>query len=275
MVGAPLNVSLIVSYSRLSIETNRHPRPGPAANRSKRCSKLRLRGFNREDFLDRAGELLANFILELCFPTRHGIIAFFQQLVQLVFDRLLLIRETCNIQISWINFDARFVLVVEKSKQTIELLLLDRIKLVIVALGAADRESQPDGSRGCHAVEHAIHAKLLSIDATFLIDLSIAVESSRHLLADCGVGQQIARELLDRELIEAHVRVECFDDPIPILPDRPRSVDRVPVAVGVPRLIKPPSAPSLAVMRAAEQAIDQLDPRTFGILAKSSCLTAS
>ena len=51
----------------------------------------------------------------------------------------------------------------------------------------------------------------------------IAVETRRDLLVERRVRQQVARDLLDRELIERHVAVERVDHPVAPRPHRPRA----------------------------------------------------
>ena len=70
-------------------------------------------------------------------------------------------------------------------------------------------------------------------------------------------GQQVAGQLLDRELVERQVAVEGVDDPVAVLPDRARGVDAVAVGVGVAGQVEPVPAPALAVVRRGEQPVDQ------------------
>ena len=61
--------------------------------------------------------------------------------------------------------------------------------------------------------------------------------------------QEVTRELLDAELVIRHVRIQRLHHPVAIRPDAARRVDAVAVAVRIARLIQPPAAPALAVMR--------------------------
>ena len=69
-----------------------------------------------------------------------------------------------------------------------------------------------------------------------------------------GIGQQIAGDLLDDELVVGQIAVERADDPIAIGPDEPRLVLFVAVRIGIPSAIEPDAAPALAVVRRGEQA---------------------
>ena len=73
-----------------------------------------------------------------------------------------------------------------------------------------------------------------------------------------ALGQQVAGELLDGELVERHVGVERLDHPVAVRPDRPRAVLLVAVGVGVAGQVEPAPGPALAVVRRGEQPVDQL-----------------
>ena len=106
-------------------------------------------------------------------------------------------------------------------------------------------------SRICSIAEH------FGIHAAFAIGQRVAVEAGGDTLFDGGVGQQVARELFDRELVKRHVAVERVDHPMAIAPcPGARRVLFKAVAVGVAREVKPVSSPFLAVMRRGEQPVD-------------------
>jgi len=74
----------------------------------------------------------------------------------------------------------------------------------------------------------------------------------------CGrVWEQVTGDLLNRELIERHVRIQCPHDPIPVWPDVPIPVLFVTVCVGVSGQVQPGTSPPLSEMRRGEQAIDE------------------
>ena len=135
--------------------------------------------------------------------------------------------------------------------------MLDGIEFVVVALGAADGEAEPDGAGGGDAIEDAVDAELFFVDAAFLVDLGVAMEAGGDFLAFGGVGQEVAGELLDGELVEGHVGVEGVDDPVAEFPDLAGGVDGIAVAVGVAGLVEPPAAPAFAVVGALEEAVDE------------------
>ena len=72
-----------------------------------------------------------------------------------------------------------------------------------------------------------------------------------------GIGQKVARDLPDRELVERHVGVEGADHPVAIGPDRPIAVLLIPVGVGVAGKVEPAAGPAFAIPRAGEQSFHQ------------------
>ena len=64
-----------------------------------------------------------------------------------------------------------------------------------------------------------------------------------------GVGEHVAGDLLDGELVEGHVAVERVDDPVAVFPDFAAIVLFVAVGIGVARQIQPRAGPALAEVR--------------------------
>ena len=150
-----------------------------------------------------------------------------------------------------------FVVVVDEGEEPVVVLLRDGVELVVVALRALDREAEHAFADGVHAVEHRLHAELLGIDRAFLVDLGIAEEARGDAFILAGLGQLVARDLLDDELVVGQVAVEGVDDPVAVEPDETRLVLLVAVGVGVARRIEPMTRPPFAVVRAREQRIHQ------------------
>src|SRR5208282_1205397 len=69
------------------------------------------------------------------------------------------------------NFELRLIDVVEESEELVIVALRERIVLVVVALGASDRQSQKDRARGIDPVHDRLDAELLDVDPAFLVDL--------------------------------------------------------------------------------------------------------
>ncbi len=155
--------------------------------------------------------------------------------------------------------DVRFVCVVEEREHPIILGLGQRIELVIVALGALNGQTEDALADGVHAVEHRFHAELLRIDAALFVNHGVAQEARRYsLILSWRSGKQIAGQLFDDELIVGQIAVEGVDDPIAIEPHLPRFVFLEAVAIGVASGVEPVPAPAFAVVRAGQQALDDL-----------------
>ena len=140
--------------------------------------------------------------------------------------------------------------VVEERQQAIELLLRDRVVLVIVAAGAADRQPQPDRGRRVEPVDRVLDQELFGNDAR-LRELArwLRLKPVAMSWSSVGVGEQVAGQLLDRELVERHVAVEGVDHPIAPAPHVPLLVALVAVGVGIAGRIEPVGRHALAIAR--------------------------
>src|SRR5690606_558829 len=135
--------------------------------------------------------------------------------------------------------------------QAVVVLLRDRIELVIVTAGAADRQPQKRlGCRGDHFVE-CVRPDLRRLGGILIADIVVG-SSNQKRAADRnrGIvrGENIARQMLANELIERLVLVERTDD---IVAERPQAADQKvaleAVALAESHDIQPVSAPPLAV----------------------------
>ena len=148
---------------------------------------------------------------------------------------------------------------VEVGVELVVLLLRDRVVLVVVALGAADGEAEEGGGGGVHAIEHVLDARSPRRCAppsplkVWLRLKPVARRCSRR-----GVGEQVAGDLLDGELVERQVVVHRRDHPVAPGPHRARGVGLVAVGVGVAGGVEPVERHALAVARRGQQAIHDL-----------------
>src|SRR5437763_1537432 len=122
---------------------------------------------------------------------------------------------------------------------------------MVMALAAFERRAEPDGPGYVDAVDDLIHAVFFLVGPRFDVHGRAAMETGGDLLVERRARQQVARNLLDRELIERHVGVEGADHPIAIRPDRAVAVTLIAVAVGIAGGVEPGRRPShdLAVSR--------------------------
>ncbi len=132
-----------------------------------------------------------------------------------------------------------------------------RIKLMCMTLSATQRKPQPCGGRRIHPIHNRMKTKLQRINAAFFIDHGVAMKTSGDPLRARGVGQHVAGELFDGELIKWQVAVNRLDHPITPRPDGARAILFIAVGIRVAREVQPRHRPALAEMRASQQTIDE------------------
>ena len=120
---------------------------------------------------------------------------------------------------------------VEIRVELIELLLAERIELVVVAARAPHRQPEPYGPRRRDAIDDGFHEVFVLGRTTLRRHAGIAVEAAGDLLLQRRVRQHVARELLDREPIEGQVPIEGADDPVAPRPHLLPLIEVQPVRV--------------------------------------------
>ena len=129
---------------------------------------------------------------------------------------------------------------------------------MVVAAGAAHRHRHPYGGYRLDAVDHVLDVVLLGNRAALEVDHVVAIEARGNELIAGRIGQQVARDLLDGELVERLVFVEGANHPIAPRPHLAAAVDVVTVRVGVTRQVEPFQRHALAVAPRAQQTVDLL-----------------
>src|SRR5262249_42835745 len=128
---------------------------------------------------------------------------------------------------------------IEVRKQTVVILLQDRIELVIVTAGTAHREAQPHSRGRFGLIEHVLDAVLFRDAPALAVDHVIAIETRGEALLARRFGQKIPGELPDGELIEGEIVVVRLHHPVAPRPHRALAVALVAVAVGVAGRVEP------------------------------------
>ena len=146
--------------------------------------------------------------------------------------------------------------VAEEGGQRIEVLLGDGIELVVVAGGATHRQAQPDRAGGVDPVLGVHDLHFLFDDPPFVGGDVAAMEAGGDELLRGRVGQQVAGQLVHRELVEGQVPVEGPDDPVAVGPHLAVVVDMQAVGVAVAGRIEPVAAPVLPVGRGPHEPVD-------------------
>ena len=154
--------------------------------------------------------------------------------------------------------DVLFLQFVEEREEAVVVALRERIVLVVVALRATDGQAEPYRSDRVRAVDDLLEPPFLGVGAALGIRGRVAMKARGDKLVDVALRQEIARDLLERELVEGHVAVEGLNDPVPVAPGvRPEIVAAKAVAVRVAGEIQPVTGPLLGIVRGVQQAVDQ------------------
>ena len=148
--------------------------------------------------------------------------------------------------------------VVEEREELVVVLRPDRVVLVVVAAGAAGGQAEEDGAVGIDLVDDVADVDLLLDRAAFVGRNVAAVVAGGDDLVGGRVGQQVAGQLLDDELVEGLVGVEGVDDPVAVGPDLAVVVEVQAVGVAVAGGVEPEPRHVLAVAGRVEQAVDDL-----------------
>ena len=138
--------------------------------------------------------------------------------------------------------------VVEKGDQLIILFLGDGIVKMIVTLGAFEGCAQPNRAGHVDPVKHLIGSAGLLGRSAFRVEGRGPMKPRSHLLGKGCIGQKIARELLDGELIEGHVIVEGLHDPVSPCPTGPYHVLVNTSGITVAGEVEPVARPPLSKM---------------------------
>ena len=146
---------------------------------------------------------------------------------------------------------------VEKGVKLIVFPLREGVVLVVVALGAAQRQAHPDLHGRINAVLDGRDAKLLVVGSPFRVGHRVAMKGRRHKLLERRLRQQVAGDLLDGELVERQVAVQGVDHPVAVAPNDAQRIGAVAFAIGIARQIEPDSGPALAVRLVGHKPVDQ------------------
>src|SRR6056297_1191430 len=123
----------------------------------------------------------------------------------------------------------RFIDVVEKGRQLVVLPL--RQGVVLMCMAAATFKCQAEHRRGDRlcSIRDIFNPKLFGHASAFDLLRMQTIKGRRQNLLACGVGKQIARQLLGQELIVWQVAVEGVDHPVPPGPNETVPIDLVTI----------------------------------------------
>ena len=155
-----------------------------------------------------------------------------------------------------VGYGTGFVDVLEECRKGVEVLLRERVVLVVVAAGAVEGHPEHGGAVGRDAIVD-VGDPVLLVDNTALFVLGMeSIERGGQPLIARGRGQEVAGELFREEAIVGQVAVKRLDDPVAIRPHGAWPIHLVTVSVGIAREIEPVGGHAFAVARGCEQAVD-------------------
>lgn len=146
---------------------------------------------------------------------------------------------------------------IKEGEEAIVVALGEGIELVIVTAAAVESEAEPSGSGGFSHIHGIIDAIFFGDGAAFAVDGVIAEEGGGEFLFGGGVGEEIAGELPEGELVVGKIFVESFDHPIAPRPAGPISVVFVAIAIGVAGDFHPVPGHAFTERGGSEKAIDE------------------
>ena len=118
-----------------------------------------------------------------------------------------------------------------------------------MTLRALHRQSEPGCGSRRGTINHALGSILFRINATLTVEESLAMKSSSEMLFGRRIRDQVAGDLLDRELIEGLVAIERINHPLAPHPGVAAGiVFFITIRVGVACLIQPVARPAFTEM---------------------------
>ena len=156
-----------------------------------------------------------------------------------------------------IAIHGRVGVVVEECVHRVELARAQRIEFMIVAHRTSTRKSE-EGLDGRTGAIDGVSVQELVVDRTPFGGRDVAsVKTGGDQLRLRRVLEQIARKLLDGELIEGHIAVESIDDPIAVGPDLPMVIQMQTMGVSIACHIEPVLGHLFAEMLGGKIPIDE------------------
>jgi hypothetical protein len=165
--------------------------------------------------------------------------------------------EKARGRVGHVAIHRRHRVIAEKRGERVEILRADRVELVVVARGAARGEAQPDSGHRLDAVLRVDRLVFGRDRAALAGRGEAAVVTGGDFLVERRLGQEIARHLLDGELIERQIPPKRPDYPVAVRPDRAVVVDVDAMCIRITDRIQPLAAELLGAGIGRQQAVDR------------------
>ena len=131
---------------------------------------------------------------------------------------------------------------------------------MVVTAAAVKGEAHPGGADGFGHVHDVVDAVFFRDGSAFSVNGMIAEESGGELLFVGGVGQEVACDLPNGEIIEGEIAIEGVGDPVAPRPHRAFGVVLVAIGVSITGGIEPGPGHSLSKGRVGEEAVNEVLP---------------
>src|SRR5690606_20343802 len=109
---------------------------------------------------------------------------------------------------------------------------------------------------GIDAIDDGRVAEFFVVGTAFVVGHRIAVKGGGDELLGGGLGEQIAGELLNGELVVGHIPIKRVDDPIAVAPHGAAPIRFVAFRIGIAGEVEPLAGPAFAVVRTAKEFAD-------------------
>ena len=151
--------------------------------------------------------------------------------------------------VSVIGAKARLIDIIEKCEQPVEIFLLDRIVLVVMATRAGQGQAQEHRPHRFNPIRNVFNDPLIRNGAPLGVDPVVAIESRSDLGKEITIRNQVSRHLLDDETIKRHVVIQGANQPVAPDPHIAQAVILVAIGVGVARSLQPIKPHVFAIAR--------------------------
>ena len=139
---------------------------------------------------------------------------------------------------------------------------------MIVTAAAVEGQAHPNSADGFGHVEDIVDAVFLGDGSAFPVDGVVAEEAGGDFLFEGCLGEQVAGDLPDGEVIVGKIAVEGLDDPVTPRPHGSFGVALKTIGIGVAGGIKPRPGKAFSKCLVVEKSVNEAFPGVGGIIVK-------
>ena len=136
--------------------------------------------------------------------------------------------------------------VVEERRHGVKIFRADRIKFMVMTHSTASGQAH-EHLAGCFCAITCVQDQILFRNSSAFVGCDIAaIKSSGNALLEGRVGQKVACQLFDSELVKRHIFVERADHPVSVRPHFPVVIEMNAMRIGITSHVEPITATMLA-----------------------------